>query len=481
MNLYAILRRRGWRSGADLEEPLRVCSLASRLTCMAVGVLLAFPAASLAANAYVDGAAGNDAINSCLASAFPCKTIAAGLARAGTGDSVFVQGGSAGGTLTYTERLTLTDGKSIVHQDFAPHPGGPAVVRNGAGALAPAITVSGDSGVIEGFTIRSDADGISAISASAAVRIVDDLFDSSGHAITRVSLGGSSPIQVRKSTFTDTDPTHAETGISSSATGRLIIKRNTFVGFPQSIAVNAGAPKIASNEISGTRYVASGPYGISATGGSTPTITDNYIHDSVEDGVHQTYAVLADEGTPVLSQNLISGYDIGVGVLDAPARTRLSSDVITNTTRGALVADDSGTDDLGVSDVTATNESWLLDTGPSEASVTAAKLKLDSSIVGRAGLSAFSGGSCTITYSDGPTMIPGGDGCAGFQTTANPRFKVDGYHLRALSPLIDAGNPTAPGPSALDIDGDPRALDGPDNGSCAESATRDIGADEYRC
>jgi hypothetical protein len=78
-------------------------------------------------------------------------------------------------------------------------------------------------------------------------------------------------------------------------------------------------------------------------------------------------------------------------------------------------------------------------------------------------------------------MTPGGNGCAGFQTTVDPRFKVDGYHLRTVSPMIDAGNPNAPGPSALDIDGDPRALDGPDNGSCAESATRDIGADEYHC
>jgi hypothetical protein len=95
-------------------------------------------------------------------------------------------------------------------------------------------------------------------------------------------------------------------------------------------------------------------------------------------------------------------------------------------------------------------------------------------------VAASGGATCTITFSAAPVAEPGGTGCLDFQTTAAPDFKSDGYHLHKLSPMIDAGNPADPG-GALDIDGDARALDGPDNGSCAEASVRDIGADEYTC
>jgi hypothetical protein len=65
------------------------------------------------------------------------------------------------------------------------------------------------------------------------------------------------------------------------------------------------------------------------------------------------------------------------------------------------------------------------------------------------------------------------------RTNLSPGFVNSGggnYHLAAGSPLIDIGDPTAPPSGAVDIDGDPRALDG--TLDCSAAARRDIGADE---
>lgn len=47
--------------------------------------------------------------------------------------------------------------------------------------------------------------------------------------------------------------------------------------------------------------------------------------------------------------------------------------------------------------------------------------------------------------------------------------------------MIDKGNPHDPPQGTKDIDGDKRALDGPDGGDCNGSPRRDIGADEFDC
>jgi hypothetical protein len=63
------------------------------------------------------------------------------------------------------------------------------------------------------------------------------------------------------------------------------------------------------------------------------------------------------------------------------------------------------------------------------------------------------------------------------QTNLDPMFVTPGtdFHLQSSSPLIDAGDPTAPPPSETDIDGDPRAVMA--IASCAPR--QDIGADEF--
>ncbi len=107
-----------------------------------------------------------------------------------------------------------------------------------------------------------------------------------------------------------------------------------------------------------------------------------------------------------------------------------------------------------------------------------AGIALDSSIVGNGGLSATPLTACAITFSRGPVATPGGNGCSDFQTTAAPMLAGAGdFHLLPGSPMVDAGNPAAPAPGALDLDGEARAL----FAGCAGTAPgrRDIGADEF--
>ena len=53
------------------------------------------------------------------------------------------------------------------------------------------------------------------------------------------------------------------------------------------------------------------------------------------------------------------------------------------------------------------------------------------------------------------------------------------YHLAAGSPMIDMGEPDDPGPGALDVDGDPRALAVAAQCVTPPAGRRDIGADEF--
>jgi hypothetical protein len=62
----------------------------------------------------------------------------------------------------------------------------------------------------------------------------------------------------------------------------------------------------------------------------------------------------------------------------------------------------------------------------------------------------------------------------------NPKFKSDGYHLKASSPMIDKGKKGSKSHGAKDIDGDKRVLAG-DCGAKHPKARRDIGADEFKC
>ncbi len=178
-----------------------------------------------------------------------------------------------------------------------------------------------------------------------------------------------------------------------------------------------------------------------------------------------------------LIRNRVSGYSEGVSVQDAAGLTTLNGDLLAGSTSVGLVAEDN--DDSGDSAVSATNVTVAADSGATEdVLVFGAKLALDSTIVGDLGLTATDPGSdppsCTIAFSRGPVATPGGAGCANFQTTADPQFVGAGdLHIKSTSPMIDAGNPADPTVGSIDLDGDPRKLNGV--GLCR----RDIGADEF--
>jgi hypothetical protein len=80
-----------------------------------------------------------------------------------------------------------------------------------------------------------------------------------------------------------------------------------------------------------------------------------------------------------------------------------------------------------------------------------------------------SGGN--VTYSDIEGNYPGVG-----NIDADPMFAADGYHLTMWSPCIDAGDPNyVAGPNEVDIDGEPRIMDG----NCDGKAIIDMGVDEY--
>jgi hypothetical protein len=128
-------------------------------------------------------------------------------------------------------------------------------------------------------------------------------------------------------------------------------------------------------------------------------------------------------------------------------------------------------DDMAITNATITGNQPL--------TVNSASIAIDSSILDTTIHASGGTVACEITYSRGPAITEGGNGCAEFQTTADPQF-VDpltfDYHLEADSPLIDGGNPAAPAPDAVDVDGDARALDG--DGECPLDRVRDMGIDE---
>jgi hypothetical protein len=106
-------------------------------------------------------------------------------------------------------------------------------------------------------------------------------------------------------------------------------------------------------------------------------------------------------------------------------------------------------------------------------------VSLDSTIVGDDGVGAAAGTpTCTAVFSRGPAVS---DACNGqFATNAAPSFvnaATRDFHLTPSgnASLIDLGNPAEP-TLGLDLDGEPRAVDGIPDGNCA--ARRDIGADE---
>jgi hypothetical protein len=441
---------------------------------VAVGMLLAVPGTASAANLYVDDNTGDD-LNSNCPQAAPCLTIANALTESNVGDTILVDGGE------YNETLTVGGGRSLIAQDFTGPPEGETLIDGGA-TTDPAIEVAAGNAAdtIEGFTIRSQ---YAPVILGAAATLRGNIFDETTvptQTGSDVLIMPTAPAStVTGNIFSDTQ-SDAQTGVSASVAGSLLIADNSFSGLNAAIRVEPSSgqatPVISGNDISGTHDTGAAGFGVSIGDRTNGTVTKNVIHDPA---VGATTFGIAISGNPAtaettggtLRRNRVFANTASIVTNDSDAPLTLDSNLVTGPGWG-LRAVDNGAN--GGGDVTATNLT-AYDGGAIQLQDTA--LTLDSSIVEEDISTSGATSTCSITFSRGPTVNPGGNGCQDVQTTADPMFVDPGagdYGLQAASPLIDAGNPAAPAPGATDLDGDPRAIDG--NGDC--TTRRDIGAEE---
>ena len=431
------------------------------------------PAAAQAADSYVDADTGSG--TSCTMVS-PCATVLLGVGAAGTNDDVFVDGD------TYVEFISFGDGKSLIAQEFVGAADGPAVLDGGAGA-ALAIGPSG-AGTISGFTIRGDSQSIDI---GGAATVIGNTFDEDVPALIdqadmRISGSSADPVTISDNTFTDPTPTDDQTAIIGLGAPQPLIEDNTFIGFRETVDVDGGNVELSGNEVVGA-HSAGAIDGVGfAFSDGTANIHDNVIRPPVVGSVLGMRISDSDPGTAphtgaTLRRNQVFDLERGIEVSDTPSPVTLDGDVIAGNVDGLRAEDGDFTGTEG--DTTVTNVTFF-DNTSSDILADEVAMTVDSTITEAGVDTDSSAATCTITSSRGPTTTPGGDGCANFQTTAVPTFvnaAANDYHMTSASPLIDLGNPLAPAPGAVDLDGDARALDG----NCDGIVRRDIGADELPC
>jgi hypothetical protein len=439
------------------------------------------PPVASAHDTYVDHTDGSNASAHCRR-ARPCATIGRGVDKAGHADTIFV----GGDPVAFTTPVTLRNDKSLVHRDFSTDPAidtsGPVFIDSGSDPR-PAVTVASNAGTIRGLFINSAS---TALEIQASVVVTHNVFledDPMSGPVIDIAPDAHGEAAIKVNSIYDTTPVQnvTQVGISNRSATAPLISGNTLGDFTTAISTK-GRPRIRGNFIKGTHP--GGTFtgtGIIVRHGSRATLSRNLLYIPDTSGNPITGILLLADAH--LEDNQVLDYDVGIALKDTPNPVDLTGDVI-RTIPGlaseGLRAIDS-TDSAGVSDPHATN---LTIVGPgTQIALDAVRLRLDSSLVGDTpgSIMSLSGSStCKITYSRAQTTGNSADGCS-FQTKKDPLFKPDGYHLRRVSPLIDKGNPKAPPRHAKDIDGDRRALDGPDGADCNGAPRRDIGADEYAC
>jgi hypothetical protein len=428
--------------------------LRAAVVAIAVVTAAAIPASASAADFYVDRDTGNNT-NDCSTPALACDTIGRGVTfatNAGSGNTVRVDDSGS----PYSESsVSLFSGVSVIADNgvagtAAESPTGRPIIQTTA---AQALFVSGTdtAGTVSGFTFRPNDQA--AISASGTmVAIQDNVFEdpAATGADIGITLGATSPV-VSGNEFTD-----LQFGIS-------------FVG--------AGSAQITDNEFSGIHN--GNPINI---GAGSPTLTGNFIHDPGASAAQAVriggFGPTAPIAATFRRNTIIEAPGLGVNISDVSGPISFQGDVIAGADLSGISIVDS--DDNGDAEVSASNVTIVSNAGAtSEVLVENTELTLDSSIVGDEGIATAGAGTCSISFSRGPVSAPGGTGCGNFQTTADPLFvnaPAQDFHLQAGSPMVDAGNPAAPAPGTLDLDGDARVLEG--DGTCPIDPRRDIGADE---
>lgn len=454
----------------------------ARSLAVVVALVLASPAAALAADTYVDADTGVDT-NPCTV-ALPCETIQEGIDKATPGDTVRVDPD------TYPLGLQIADGKSLVAEEFVGGADGSASI-NGGGFAALDVVASG-AGTVSGFSITSTTNPVIDVKGQVELRDNAILVPTPGAKGIDVSAGPAGLVTIDNNEFFG-DSTSGQTAVNVRNGSEVSITGNR-VGVPGN-AFNVGifVMEGATAEIAGNTLravfqsvgVAGQPINVQD---ASATIIGNLVTDTQASpdfvyGITVLDTAVAPAAEATLRRNRLYGGGKGEGIRIHDASVTIAGDLVTGFEDG-LVVRDVGFDNplprevLDVTGVTAFGN----DT--SDIKLEGWDLALDSSIVGLPVSLSGPGLACTITFSRGvPTALPG-HSCSDFQTSASPEFVDESpmfgepdLHLSVGSPMIDAGDPAAPAGDAVDIDGDPRALDGDEE--CPEERVRDIGADEF--
>ncbi len=452
-----------------------------------VAAFFVAPAFALAADTHVDADTGSDA-NPCT-QAQPCLTIQKGINEATAAATVHVDPD------TYSLALQIADGKSVIAEDFVGGPEGDATIDGGA---SPAIDVlASGAGTVSGFTITSTANPMIEIAGPINLSGNSAVVQTASAVGIDVTAGVAGLVTVDDNEFSG-DNTSGQTAIRVHNGSEASVTGNR-VGSPGS-AFRVGVIAFEGATVEIARNIVRGIFSVGSAGGepitvqdATAVIADNLVTDVQPlPAIVWGISILDTASPPIASATLRRNQLYGGGAVDGirindAAPVTMDGDLVTGFDVG-IRAHDVFAANTSNANVDATGVTVYGNT-TTDARLDSASLTLDSSIVGSDIVTVgtgMGGGAvgCTITYSRGPTMTPGGNGCADFQTSADPAF-VDpsplfgepDLHLTLGSPMIDAGNPLAPPADALDIDGDPRALDG--DGQCPETPRRDIGADEF--
>jgi hypothetical protein len=434
---------------------------------------LAAPA-SAAADRWVDeDAAGNVAPCS---QAAPCKDLDFVETVVNSGETIFIDGG------TYPDQVdVILADVALQGGEFSGAIDPPATIDPGIGTTAVLIFATGAE--VAGLNIAGGgAGGFSGLSTSSPVSVHDNVFEVGPGTGTGVALNsGSAGSTIADNLFNGPAPydfTNAPLGIRVDD-GPTSISGNSFVNTQTGIAVTGGTGvAIAGNEFSGHYTTTTGGAGLAVdmSGGSS-TVSGNLVQAPATGKFG--YAFRASDFFAVtaatISRNTVSGQDIGI--LAADATVNADSNLVVDAKPGgaAAMAQDTvsvaGGATLNITNLTTDAGIRIEDAG---------HVNLDSSIVGEPfDLGVAETGTCTITFSRGPTTTPGGNGCLNFQTTADPLYAgASDFRLTSASTLIDAGNPAPPAAGTLDLEGKPRAL--PRSFVCPVApARRDIGAYEF--
>jgi hypothetical protein len=453
-------------------------SLRSLLFAFSLTLALAAPATALATDRYVDKQTGND-VGDCTNLATPCQSIGFAASVAVAGDKVRIDDSPT----AYGESVDVT-GLDVEDLELVGGDEGDVVID--AGGAFPALDVDSGTGTISGLTLRS-SNGPSLTIGGGSPGVFDNVFDSAGAQVD-IDINGGSP-SIDQNVFMDSNTALRDIGITVDGASPEI-NNNEFTNLAEAINVGvsaATAPNVLidGNEITGTHGTGlTNGYGIQVAKSSDVDIFDNVLTSgtpSSQTGISLSPGNNMDAPALEMRRNQIYGYVTGVFASDTITAT-LNGDVIGGSTDNGLFGfDDSA---VGNGDITAKNVTVVGDPalGDTDIFVLDAHLTLDSSIVGDDGVFLGIGaGTCTITRSRGPVMVPGGSGCQNFQTTATPNFvnaAANDYALTANNAaLIDDGDPAVPAPpNHIDYQAQKRNMDG--DGDCSE--IRDIGADEFR-